>query len=205
MEISKIKNLYPTEVRLKNQQILNLRLMNENDIEEVFNLFSKLPDSDKLYLKVDVSKKSAIKEWADRIKEELAVTILAETDQTLCAEATLHQQEAGWSKNVGDIRINVAPEYRGCGIATVLCAKICWIAQIIKIEKIMAELIPEQKKALKIFQNFGFEREAKLSDHIRDIEGKKHDLIILANHTKKLLKEIHSHMLYTDPQHGQEY
>lgn len=205
MEIEKIKNLYPTEVKLKNQQTLHLRFMDKNDIENVFHFFAKISDKDKIYLKENVSSIEAIAQWASRIGEKRVVTVLGEIDKTLCAEATLHQRSAGWSKHVGDIRINVSPEYRGLGIATVLCEKICWIARNINIEKIIAEVILEQKTDLAIFQNFGFEQEAILKDHVKDSTGKQHDLIILANHTKDLLDEIHSHILYTDPRFGNEY
>ncbi|MFC2061545.1 GNAT family N-acetyltransferase [Elusimicrobiota bacterium] len=205
MEIEKITNLYPAQVKLKNENTLNLRLMDENDTKRIFDFFAGIPRQDKIYLKENVSSMATIDEWAHRINDKRAVTILGEIDNNLCAEATLHQQSAGWSKHVGNIRINVTPEYRGLGIATVLCEKICWIARNINIEKIMAEVILEQEIDIAIFQNLGFEKEAVLKDHVQDIEGRKHDLIILANHTGNLLKEIHSHMLYTDPRFGNEY
>lgn len=205
MDTDKIINLYPTEVTLKNQQLMHLRLMCEDDTDNVFTFFSEISSEDKLYLKEDVSSIETIHKWISRITEKRTVTVLGEIDNILCAEATLHQQAAGWSKHIGDIRINVSPQYRGLGIATVLCEKICWIARNINIEKIIAEVIAEQKTDLAIFQNFGFKQEAILIDHVEDIKGKKHDLIILANHTGTLLEEIHSHMLYTDPRFGNEY
>ena len=205
MEINKIKNLFPEKVKLRNQKIMTLRLMEDKDIDGVFNFFTKILSSEKIYLKENVTDKGAIVKWARRIKDHAAVTILGEIEGTICAEATLHQQAAGWSKHVGDIRINVSSEHRGIGISTMLCDKICWIARILKISKVMAEVIPEQKKAIKIFENFGFEKEAILKDHVIDIEGKLHNLIILANHTEKLIKEIHSHIFYTDPRFGPEY
>ena len=64
---------------------------------------------------------------------------------------------------------------------------------------------PNGKFPIRVAKKLGFEKEALLKDHVRDINGKQHDLIILANHTNKLLKEIHSHILYTDPRLGNEY
>jgi L-amino acid N-acyltransferase YncA len=205
MDIEKIKNLYPAEVHLKNQQTLHLRFMTKNDIEGILEFFSRIPDEDKHYLQENVSSVDSIKAWWHRIESKRVITILGEIDNILCAEATLHQQSAGWSKHVGDIRINVAHEYRGLGIATALCEKICWVARKVNIEKIMAEVLPEQKNDLEIFKRFGFTQEALLKNHVKDMAGKVHDLIILTNHTAKVLEEIHSHMLYTDPRFGNEY
>ncbi|MFC2092050.1 GNAT family N-acetyltransferase [Elusimicrobiota bacterium] len=179
--------------------------MSKNDADKIFKFFSHFTEEDKLYLKENVSDIQVINEWSKRITKKLAVTILGEIDDNLCAEATLHQQAAGWSPHIGDIRINISPRYRGLGIATILCEKICWIATKININKIMAEIIFEQKDTFQIFKNLGFEQEAVLKDHVIDIKGKKHDLIILANHTDKLLKKIHSHTLYTDPLFSNEY
>lgn len=205
MDVEKITNQFPTDVKLRDGKSLHQRLMEEKDIDNIHRFFSSIPDNDKINLKENVSDINTVKSWWLRIKNGSAVTVLAEIDGDLTAEATLHQQAAGWSKHVGDIRINIAPKYRGLGIAAILCEKICAIAHKIKIEKIMAEVIPEQEKALQIFKNFGFDKEALLKDHVKDISGKKHDLIILANHTDNLIKEMHSHILYTDPTIGNEY
>ena len=81
--------------------------MNEKDINSIFNFFSEIPSKDKLYLQEDVAIIETIKKWIHRIKEKRTITVLGEIAKILCAEATLHQEAAGWSKHVGNIRINI--------------------------------------------------------------------------------------------------
>jgi hypothetical protein len=44
----------------------------------------------------------------------------------------------------------------------------------------MARMTPDQRGAIALFEEMGFRGEAMLRDHVRDREGKVHDLAILS-------------------------
>jgi len=49
------------------------------------------------------------------------------------------------------------------------------------IEKIVAEMMPEQKGAITVMQKLGFRVEGLFRDHVRDRRGEKHDLVVMAH------------------------
>jgi RimJ/RimL family protein N-acetyltransferase len=49
----------------------------------------------------------------------------------------------------------------------------------------VAEMTPDQKGAITVFQKLGFRIEGLLRDHVRDRKGEKRDLIVMAH-------EVHS-------------
>jgi RimJ/RimL family protein N-acetyltransferase len=49
------------------------------------------------------------------------------------------------------------------------------------IEKITAQMTADQAGAIAVFETMGYRAEALLRDHVRDPEGKKHDIVILSH------------------------
>ena len=49
------------------------------------------------------------------------------------------------------------------------------------IEKMVAQMTVDQKGAIAVFEGMGFRPEALLRDHVKDREGKKHDLLVLSH------------------------
>ena len=49
------------------------------------------------------------------------------------------------------------------------------------VEKMVAQMTPDQERAIGVFYRMGFEQEAHLRDHVRDRDGRKHDLIVLSH------------------------
>ena len=48
------------------------------------------------------------------------------------------------------------------------------------IEKMMARMTLDQKGAIATFEGLGFRPEALLRDHVRDLDGDKHDLMVMS-------------------------
>lgn len=48
------------------------------------------------------------------------------------------------------------------------------------VEKLVAHMTPDQIGAVTVFETMGFRPEALLRDHVRDVDGAKHDLVILS-------------------------
>jgi len=207
MEVKIIEKDYPKTKKIKDGSILNIRLMKRKDENRILEFFAKIPEEDKIYLRENVADAKVIENyWIRRIEEGTSVTILAFLANELAGEATLHQDSAAWSAHVGHIRVNVAKEYRRKGIATVLLSEIYKIALKMKLEKICAEVIREQKKIMEIFsKRLGFKEEAVLRNHVKDTKGDKHNLIILSNKPSELLEEMGRHMTFHDIRYGQEY
>ena len=48
------------------------------------------------------------------------------------------------------------------------------------LEKLSVQMTVDQQAAIALFESLGSKVEALLRDHVRDVDGKKHDLVVLA-------------------------
>lgn len=72
------------------------------------------------------------------------------------------------------------PEYRNQGAATTLMRELIAIAKDSDLEVLTFEVVAEeQAPAIATAEALGFVRLAVLANHVRDIHGKPHDLVVL--------------------------
>lgn len=205
MDVIKVKSNYPKQEKLKDGNILNIRIMTKEDKPLIIEYFKKLPHQDMMYFRMDITSEG-LDYWIKREQEELAITLLGFIDQQLVGISALHQDLAASSYHVGYIRLSVSAQHRKKGIASILAHEINAIAFSLNFEKVCVELTPEQKSSKNIFSDkLGFKQEAILKDHIMDKNNQKHDLIIMSNNPNDVLAQLKQRTVFTDTRYGQEY
>jgi RimJ/RimL family protein N-acetyltransferase len=75
----------------------------------------------------------------------------------------------------------VAKEFRRKTVALHLVKELYFLAMKLKLEKIIAKMMESQKRAIKIFAEIGFKKEATLKGHVKDLAGKNHNLVIMSH------------------------
>jgi L-amino acid N-acyltransferase YncA len=170
---------YPKQVSLRDGREVTLRLMNSGDKQAVLDFAGSLPEGDLLFLRTDICDPAIVDSWIKNIEHELSTTLVAEANQQLAAYASLHREGARWTRNVGEIRLNVAPAYRRSGLGRVLAEEIFWVARKSGVRKITAQMTPDQPSARATFERLGFQVEALLGDWVEDRRGRPHDLLVM--------------------------
>jgi ribosomal protein S18 acetylase RimI-like enzyme len=87
----------------------------------------------------------------------------------------------GWSAHVAELHVIVDPEQRRHGLGSQLVWKTLELAGELNVKKLVVEVVAEQQAAVEMFEGLGFYPEAVLPGHVRDRDGKEHDLLLLAN------------------------
>jgi len=82
------------------------------------------------------------------------------------------------------------PFFRRRGLATVMAREIFYLALQSGLEKMVAEMAADQLAALKVFAKLVFQQEARLADHIIDLHGRKHDLVVLTTDIPALMAKM---------------
>lgn len=67
------------------------------------------------------------------------------------------------------------------GLGQTLTREVFAIALDMELEKLMAQMTVDQRGAINVFEGLGFRAEALLKDHVKDRDGKKHDIVILSH------------------------
>ncbi len=181
---------YPKTVKLANDTEVIIRVMEEDDKQQLLNFMTALPQEDRAYLKDDVTDPEFIDLWIGESKREGSFTLLAEKEGAIIGEANLHRSRYGWAKHVGEIRVIVAPEHKRKGLGTILARETFHQALRLGLDKLQVLLMPSQVGAIKAFKRAGFKKEAELKDHVIDQDGNKHNLIIMTRSVRKLVQKI---------------
>jgi len=172
---------FPRSVTLRDGTLLTVRPTKGGDQAALLAFYREMPQEDRLFLKDDVTTEP----WADRfirrIERNEALSLVAETDGRIVAEATLYRPQHGWSAHVGELRVAVARSHRRKGLATALAGMLVKLATDQGADKIVVEVVENQVPALRTFAKLGFQQEAVLRGHVRDTRGARRDLLILSN------------------------
>jgi L-amino acid N-acyltransferase YncA len=186
---SETSRSYPREVDLNGRSV-TLRYMTDADGPVALAFARALPAHDLLFLRRDITQPEAIQIWLNGIQRGRITSVLAECDGTVQGYATVDRGELSWSPHVAELRVLVSEAMRGKGLGRLLTQEAFAIALGLGIEKIVAHMTVDQKGAIAVFEGMGFRPEALLRDQVKDREGRKHDLLILAHEVAKFQAQM---------------
>jgi len=154
--------------------------MTVDDGPTLLEFAGNLPQHDILFMRRDTTKQDGINKWVRDVGAGATHSILATDDDGIVGYSTLHLNDLEWSQHVADLRITTADSVRGIGLGRLLTREAFNIALALKIEKVVARMTTDQKGARALFHELGFQNEALLKDHIKDWNGVRHDLLLMA-------------------------
>lgn len=139
-----------------------------------------LPGHDLLFLARDIKHPKVINAWVDAIADGEISSLIAWDGEKVVGTTAIVRDLLGWSPHVAELRILIAEHMRGKGLGRVLLQHSFADAVDAGAEKLTARMTPDQRGAIALFEEMGFRGEAMLRDHVRDRDGKVHDLAILS-------------------------
>jgi RimJ/RimL family protein N-acetyltransferase len=172
---------YPKTLKLKNGKSVEIRPLEGDDVGALVAFFKGLPEDSTQFLKEDVKDAKVVSRYVAEANPDLVWPIVAVCDGAIVADATLHMQQRGWRRHVGEVRVVVNPDFRRHRLAIALIHELVNQASLRKLKKLEAQILNSQKGALRAFQQLGFIEEATLKDHAMGAQGGLHDLIIMTN------------------------
>jgi L-amino acid N-acyltransferase YncA len=167
-------------VILGDGRAVTLRPMTVADRERIIGFARSLPQDDLLFLRTDITQQSNIDDWMRNIMEGATVSVLAEIGDQLAGYASVHTEQARWTRTIGEIRMQVRPQFRGLGLGRILAAEIFAIGKARGLRKMAAMMTPDQAGARAAFEKLGFQIEALLQSWVVDRHGRPRDLIIMS-------------------------
>ena len=180
---------YPRKVSLGGE-LITLRPMNGGDRAALLAFSRALPAHDLLFLPVDITRPAVLDGWMDAIARGAVATLLADRDGMVQGYAAVDRGHLDWSPHVAELRVLVAGDMRGKGLGRLLTQEAFALALSLGIEKMVAQMTVDQKGAISVFEGMGFRPEALLRDHVKDREGRKHDLLILSHDVARFQSQM---------------
>lgn len=185
---------YPQVVRIKDETV-TIRLMTAADRDLMLAFAQDLPSHDLLFLRRDITRPEVVDLWLDDIRRERITTVLAECRDSLVGYATVDRGDVSWSPHVAELRVMVGSSMRRRGLGRVLTMEAFRIAVDLGVEKMIAQMTTDQEGAIAVFETLGFRTEALLRDQVKDREGHKLDLLIMAHDVDRFLAQMEAYGL----------
>ena len=186
---------YPRAVEIKDGNA-NLELMTASAEAEVLEFAKSLPPHDLLFLRRDITEPKVLSAWAKQIESGEITSLLAKDDSGAILGCTaVVQDEHSWSPHVGELRVLVAPAGKDRGLGRQLIQESFLIALSLGLEKLTAQMTPDQTGAINVFEEMGFKAEALLKEHVRDQSGEKHDIVILSHDVEGFQSQMQAYGL----------
>jgi len=158
---------------------VSIRLMSAQDKDSILLFARHLPHEQLLFLHSDITQPEIVDEWIKNIENGATLSLLAEPDGTLEGYASLHLSPVRWTRRVGEVAINVAPEWQSRGLGEGLCEEIILLGDILGLRKITAQMVAEHRSARAMFERLGFRIQAFLPDWVEDQQDRSRDLLLM--------------------------
>jgi RimJ/RimL family protein N-acetyltransferase len=189
---------YPKQLRLKDGREVTVRPMVETDLDASFTFFKTLPEDVRVYLRQDVTKKEVVERRMRSDDRSCFYRVVVLDGDKIVADATIYQEPHSWKKHVGEVRLIIHPQYQHAGLGTHLFHELYEIANAGGLEMLFCNLIEEQTGTLKILEKLGFRKEIVKKGHVRDLKGKKHDMVVMTCNLGELWHRLEILMLDMD-------
>ena len=181
---------YPAVRLARDGTEMTVRPLVPDDKQALIEFFSGMPEEERFYLKDDVTSSSVIDQWIERMDYSHVLPLVATMDGKIIADSTLHHGRAGARKHTAEIRVLVHPQRRDQGVARTLLRELTQIASDRGLEKLGFEVVAGiEESARHIAQIVGFVPIGSLRNHVRDIDGTAHDLVILELDVKLQIRD----------------
>jgi N-acetylglutamate synthase-like GNAT family acetyltransferase len=185
---------YPLHVKTEAGDI-EFRMMGPADEPLVLDFAQKLPVHDLLFLPRNISEPKVLAAWIKEIERGSITSLLAVKSGRVVGCGTIVCDPHSWSPHVGEIRNVVSPDVRGQGVGRALSQETFALALSVGLEKLLVQMTVDQTGAIAIFEGLGFKAEALLHDQVRDLAGKKHDIVVLAHDVAKVRAQMEAYGL----------
>lgn len=174
-----IRRTYPWTTSVDGVR-LTFRLMEPSDRDAILTFARSLPNDDLMFLRTDITEPKTVDAWMNYIKSGRTISVVAEAEGKLAGYASIHLNEALWTRHVGELRVLVGRDQRGIGLGKRLTNEAFAIAKDLGLKKITAQMPTDQRGARQVFEHLGFRPEALLADHVMSRDGRTHDLLIMS-------------------------
>lgn len=183
---------YPRQVVTEAGPI-EFRLMGADDEAAVLDFARALPVHDLLFLPRNITEPKVLTAWVREIERGTITSLLAWKGDKVVGCGTIVRDVHSWSPHVGGIRMVISTDVRGLGVGRALTQETFALALSMGLEKLVAQMTVDQTGAISIFEGLGFKAEALLRDHVRDRDGRTHDIVVLGHNVAHVRAKLEAY------------
>ncbi|MDH4565670.1 GNAT family N-acetyltransferase [Pseudomonas sp. BN414] len=190
---------YPRTLSI-NDRSIEIRPLHPDDAPALNTFIQAVPVHDRLFVPRDLGHPKVIRAWLSAL--DSGVTSLAAfVDGEMIGCSAVVSDALSWSAHVGDLRVLVRPTWQGRGLGRALIQESFKLALGMGLEKLTVQMTVDQSSAIAVFERLGFQPESVLRNHIKDLDGHRHDLALLSLEVAELHQRAYERGM-SDALHG---
>ncbi len=166
-----------------------LRPMIPEDEARLIELFAPINEEDLRYLRDNVKDPAVIQEWCRTLDYTRVLPLLALVKDRVVGQATLHFRH-GPKRHIGEVRIFLAKDFRQRGLGTRMLKTLIELARRQNLHTLVAEVVADQTRVIKAFQNLGFVLRCTFEDFFMLPDGELRDVAVLTLSLRPALEEF---------------
>ena len=179
--------LHRKMVQMKSGTRLLRRPLKEDDFEKLMGLFSLIPDEEARTLKHDIKDEEMVKKWCSNIDFDDVLSLVACTEDKIVGDITLHLGKGPY-RHTAEIRIVLAPEYRGKKLGMIMLNEMEEVARRLELMFLTSEVLLHQIGLIRAFRRLGYDLRCILDDNFMYPDCATNDTTILI---KRLVQVEH--------------
>jgi N-acetylglutamate synthase-like GNAT family acetyltransferase len=141
-----------------------------------------LPEGDFQYISDDLRTPEVIGRLLAQRADARWLQLVAAAGDAIVGYAAL-QRQAGWSGDIGEIRLAVSAGWRRSSLGSALVAAILDAAHELDMAQVVVEMLEEQVAGRLFFERLGFSIEGVLEGQVCDQHGRSQNLLVMARHS----------------------
>jgi L-amino acid N-acyltransferase YncA len=169
---------------LKDGKKVTVRELQIKDLVKLMKFYSGLPPEDRKYLRIDVTNREVVQQRIELTEEGNVFRLIALHNDEIIADGALELSGEEWRKHQGELRVIVARPFQHKGLGMIMVRELYFLAVEKNVDQAVVKMMRPQVAAQKIFRKLGFREELLIPDYVRDMAGKKQDLIIMTCNIK---------------------
>jgi len=175
---------------LKDGTKVIIRNLHMDDLDRLMKFYRSLPYDDRVYLKVDVTKRNVVKQRLHLMEEGIAHRIIALHEDEIVGDGMFEISPEEWRKHQGEIRVIVARNFQRRGLGLIMMRELHSLAINKGVDKIVVRMMKPQIGARNICKKLGFHKETIIPNYVWDQAGNPQDLVIMTCDVKDFWKEL---------------
>ena len=178
--MSETSRSYPRTAACGESQV-EIALMTAGDRAALVEFVAGLAVQDLLFVPRDLGHPKVVDAWMRSLASGELSSLVARHEGAMVGCTAIVTDDLSWSRHVGELRVLVAPGWRGRGLGRVLIQECFAQALELGLKKLVAQMTADQRAAVAVFEELGFRAEAVLRNHVADRDGKLHHLVLLSH------------------------
>lgn len=164
---------------------IHFRMMTPDDFKTVLRFANSLPESDLIYLRLDITDPGVVERWVENVRTGATTTIIAEENGRMAGYGSLHTDGPYWTRHHGEVRLMIAPAFRAKGIGHLLFRVLSEVARDKGLDRVVAQIPANQPRVREMLESLGFAPAALMTDWLKDRNGRTHDLVIMSKELRR--------------------